>query len=135
LLADADGPRVAIAAHQVADEEVAAAEVDAVLIDTDPEVHPLLEQRALLVGRARGELTEPIQGRTARELPDEVSLRVGDHVRVADRSAPLRHDGGDPRPGQDDADGPAVDDGVLDDESVAARRARRRRHAADDGDL
>ena len=99
LLADGDRAGLAVAADQVADEEVAAAEVDPVLVDDDAEVQALLEQRALLVGRARGELAESLERRPPGERADEV-LAPTRSRRTGCRSAgsPARRPCGCPRP-------------------------------------
>ena len=121
LLADRDRAGLAVGADHVADEEVAAAELRSVLVDDDAEVQALLEQRALLVGRARGELAESLERGPPGELADEVALRLGHDVRVADRPAALRDDRVDARrPRARRPTAPRSTDRVVDHEPVAA---------------
>jgi hypothetical protein len=123
--------RLAVAADQVAHEEVAAPEVDPVLVDHHAQVEPLLEQHTLLVRRARGQLPQSLECRSSGERADEVLVRVGHDVRVADRPAALGDDGMDAGTREHDAHRAAVDDGVVDDQPVASRRACRGCHPAD----
>ena len=61
-------------AEHVAHEEVAALEVEPVLVDDETEVQPVAHQLAVVVGRRLHDLLQPRHRGLTRELVHEVAL-------------------------------------------------------------
>ena len=95
LLADRERAGRLVDAEQVADEEVAALEVETVLVDDETDVQPLAHELAVLVARGLNNLLQPVHRGLTGELVHEVALGARDRERLADRPAALRHDGAD----------------------------------------
>ena len=95
LLADRERAGRLVDAEQVAHEEVAALEVETVLVDDEAEVQPVAHELAVFVGRRLNDLLQPIHRRLPGELVREIALGARDRERLADRAAALRHDGAD----------------------------------------
>src|SRR4029453_13047454 len=92
LLPDRQGARALVGAEQVADEEVAPAELGLVLVDDEPDVQAAAQELALLLRGRAGELLEALDRRFPAQLHDEVLLGAGHDVRAADGPAALRHE-------------------------------------------
>ena len=138
LEAVADGERtvVLVDAEQVADEEVAATELEAVLVDDDAEMQPAAHQLALVVVRGEHEILQAAHRGLPRELVEQVPLGPSDRERLADRAAALRHDGSYRHVvGQQHRDGAGRGDVRVGDDAVAAGAGGRRREPADDGEV
>jgi len=129
---DGDGPAALVGADHAPDQEVAAAELEAGLVDDAADLEPMAHELPLLVGGGGGRLLEPLQGRLAAQFEDEVPVRPGHHVRLADRPAALGDDGADLDAAcQHGAHGAGVDDLVVDHQPVPAGLHGRRGQAAD----
>ena len=73
-LADRERAAALVGAEHVAHEEVAAVEVELVLVDDDADVQAVAHQLAFVVGRGLHELLQARHRGLARELVDEVAL-------------------------------------------------------------
>src|SRR5581483_6984845 len=89
LRAHGDGAHLLVGAQHVADQKVARLEAVLVLVDHLPQVQTLVDQAHVLLGHhaGAGHLQQPLQGGPAGQLVDDVALRLGDHVWVADGPA------------------------------------------------
>ena len=134
LLADRQRARALLGTEQVADEEVAPAELGLVLVDDESHVEAAAQQLAFLFRRRAGEVLEALDRRLPAQLLDEVVLAAGDDIGAADRPAALRHERADLDAAAIDehADRALVDDVVVEHEAVPTRAPRRRRQPADD---
>ena len=132
LFADGQRPRLLVDPEEVADEEVAAPEVEVVLVDDEADVEALAHEPAVLVAGGLHDLLQPVHRGHPRELVREVALGARDRERLADRAASLRHDGADGHVvGAHHADRTARHDPVIEHDAVPARSRGRRRHPAD----
>src|SRR5690242_15344027 len=134
LLADRQRARALVGTEQVADEEVAPAELGLVLVDDETDVQAAAQQLAFLFRGRAGELLEALDRRLPAQLLDEVLIAPGDDVGAADRTAALRYERADLDAAAVDehADRALVDDVVVEYQAVPTRAPRRRRQPTDD---
>ena len=84
---DGQGPGPRVEADQVADQEVAAAELVAVLVDRQADEQPLLHQLLVAPAAPRSSrAAQVVERRLAADLGDDVVLPLGDDQRPADRA-------------------------------------------------
>jgi hypothetical protein len=94
---------------------------------TTAEQQAVLQHRPLALGELGHRVAELLERRAARKLVDDAALARGDRQLRADRRGALRHAGEDLDAVEADADRPAVDDLVADEQRRGpVRRARGR---------
>src|SRR5438874_1382297 len=93
-VADRDRAGVAVDADEIADDEVAAAELGLELGGGLADVQPATHEQLVALGRVRVELFDALERGLTAELEHHVALGACDRERLPDRTAPLRDDGG-----------------------------------------
>ncbi len=137
LVVDDQSANTLVGLHDVADEEIAAAESGLVFVDDDAEEDTLGQELALRFGKLAGDFLTDLDRRPTAEFEDHVVANLGHHDVGANRSAALAHE---------DIDGDiAAVDGcahralhlrpAIGEEHVLSGLARARSKAADDGRL
>src|SRR2546426_426273 len=135
-VADRDRAGVAVDADEVADDEVAAAQLGLQLGRGLPDVEAAPHQELVSLARRAVELLDPFDRGLAAELEDDVLLGARYGERLADRPAALRHDRARAaRALEDRTDGALAQRLVAEDEPRAALDDPARRHPANDGQV
>ncbi|MFN8019551.1 MAG: hypothetical protein U0P45_15725 [Acidimicrobiales bacterium] len=134
LGADGDGAALPVGAEHRADQHVVAVGLAAPLVEHDPELQRPGHGDAVLRCHLVRDGEDPVERRRPGDLVDQVALGLRHDQRWPDGAAALRDRGHHVEaPGEQEADGPGVEHGLVGHEPVAARPGRRRGHAAHHG--
>src|SRR3989442_12338038 len=135
-VADRDRAGVAVDADEVADDEVAAAQLGLQLGRGLPDMEAAPHEELVALARRAVELLDPLDRGLAAELEYDVLLRARHGERLADRPAALRDDRARAaRALEDRADCALAQRLVAEDEPRAALDNPARRHPTDDGEV
>ncbi len=117
---DGDSAVCLVNPEDVADEEVVAPETGFVFVDGAAEKEAALQLFALLAAERVKEVFECIDGGTAAEAGDELTLDTGYDVRWSDGATALRDERINPHVARErDTDAAVAHDAVVEDEDVA----------------